>query len=96
MPHIIYPDTPEKQVFSGFFNPHKLNPVKQYMKHYENFKYLRFIHDNTKDGYERRQANKEVQVADKKMQYWYKMMTFEHMKDLEEQKQNVDKQWNRR
>lgn len=92
--HIIYPDTPERPAF--FINPHKMNPVKAWLKHYSNFKYLQLIHDSPKTApWERRQANKEIQTATKKMDYWHKM--FKDMpvqiKELEEGKAAIDKQW---
>lgn len=64
-----------EQIRTGFcgFNPHKVNGVKSYLNHYQNYKYLKFVHDNTKDGYERRQANQEIQIAQHKMDYWYKI-----------------------
>jgi hypothetical protein len=84
-----------EQIRTGFqfFNPHKMNPVKQWLKHYENWCYLSFIHNNTKSGSERRQANKEIHIAQKKMDYWYKLAEQVSLKDLEEGKKKVDEIW---
>ena len=79
----------------GFFNPTKMNPVKQWAKHYDNYLYLKFIHDNTKDWKEKRQANKEIQIAQTKMDYWYKLAAQVSLKDLEVAKGEVDKKWNK-
>jgi hypothetical protein len=46
------------------------------MKHYGNSLYLNFIFNSSTDGVERRQANKEIQMADKKMAYWRKHPDF--------------------
>lgn len=96
MAHILYPDTPERPAF--FINPHKMDPVKAYMKHYENWKYLKFIHDNTKNGMEKRQANKEIITATKKMDYWFGMFkgNTDLVKELEELKKETDKLWTSR
>lgn len=91
--HIVYPDTPERPAF--FINPHKMNPVKAWLKHYENFKYLSFIHNATRDGYEKRQANKEIQTATRKLDYWYKMIKDAGLlKELEMGKAPIDTKWN--
>lgn len=91
---IIYETDQIRTGFSGF-NPSKINPIKQYLKHYENWKYLSFIHDNTKDGKEKRQANQEIHIANKKMDYWYKLAQQFDLKELEDGKKEVDKIWNR-
>lgn len=93
MGHIIYPDTPEKPSF--FINPHKLDPAKQFAKHYENYKYIKFIFDNTGDGYEKRQANKELQIALKKMAYWENMPAAV-MSTIEKVRKSIDERWNQK
>lgn len=83
-----------EQIYTGgFINPAKLDPVKQYMKHYGNYLFLKFIFETTQDWRERRQANLELQIANKKMDRWYRLMTSEHIKDLIDQKAEMDKQW---
>lgn len=70
------------------------DPVKQYMKHYEKYKYLKFIHDSTKNFMERRQANAEItKYAQPKMDRWFSMIPPDKLKDLEEQKKAVDLIW---
>jgi hypothetical protein len=79
----------------GFFNPSKMNPVKQWLKHYANYKYLRVIHDSTKSGMEKRQANQEIQIAEKKLNYWYKLTKCDSdwLKELETGRKELDQQW---
>lgn len=91
MGHFVYPDTPERPPF--FINPYKMDPVKQFAKHYENYKYLKFIFDNTKDGNERRQSNKELQIAQKKMDYWMKMPD-SILSEIERVRKEIDEKWN--
>lgn len=82
-----------EQPYTGpFINVHAMDPVKQWAKHYSNHKYLKFIHDNTKDGFEKRQANKELQIAQKKMDYWYKMAKFQ-IDEVTKVKKEIDDKW---
>lgn len=90
---IIYPDV-DPPWTGPFINPAKLDPVKQYVKHYENWKYLQFIHDNTRDGAEKRQANLEMGKATAKMDRWFKMSHMDRAR-LETEKRKVDVQWRR-
>lgn len=88
---IIY-DT--EQIYTGPpINIHNLDPVKQWRKHYENYKYLKFLFDNTKDWKERRDADRELKIAQKKMDRWYNMSKTV-LTELEIAKQEVDKIWN--
>lgn len=83
-----------EQIYTGprvFRTP---DPVKQYLKHYEKFKYLQFIHDSTKDGKEKRQANFELtKYALPKLTRWERMIGPHQLKDLEEGKKEIDKIW---
>jgi hypothetical protein len=91
MGHFIYPDTVERPAF--FINPYKMDPVKQFAKHYENYRYIKFIFDSTNSGQERRQANKEIQIALKKMSYWENMPAAVRT-EIEKVKKEIDKRWN--
>lgn len=77
---------------SGKFpiNIHNLDPIKQWSKHYENYKYLEFIHNNTNDWQEKRQANFEMQIATKKMDFWYNKAT---SLAISESKKIIDRKW---
>lgn len=82
-----------EQPFTGFVNVHKLNPVKQWTKHYGNFKFLSHVHNNTNDWREKRQANLEISIAQKKLDYWYKLASQFSISELTLAKQEIDKQW---
>lgn len=51
-----------------------LDPNACYMTHFKNFLYLRFIEENSDDWRERAQAHKEIQIADRKMEFWKKRL----------------------
>lgn len=82
-----------EQIYTGPpINIHNLDPVKQWRKHYWNWKYLSFIHNNTKDWKEKRDAHKELAIAQRKMDRWYNMSKLV-LKELEMAKTEVDKEW---
>lgn len=55
------------------FNPNRFNSVTMYERHYENFAYLNFVATNSSATWqEKRQAEKEIEIAKKKMSYWSK------------------------
>ena len=82
-----------EQIYTGPpINIHNLDPVKQWRKHYENYKYLKFIHDNTKDWREKHQANKELQIAQRKMDRWYNMSKTV-LSEIELARHEVDQVW---
>lgn len=68
------------------------NATKHWVTHYSNFKYLRFILTNSKDFEERARANKEVQIADRKMRYWMNHPNFDRS-IAEKEKAALDRQW---
>ena len=75
MKHLFYPDN---QPFDyGRFSITKLYPTACWKKHLDNYFYLRFILDRSDDRDERWVANKEMQIAEKKMKYWERMPEFD-------------------
>lgn len=69
----IYNDTER----GGSFDPKmmaiimKMNPNTQYAKHFDNLCYLRFIANHPDTTFvEKAQANKEIGLAEKKMNFW--------------------------
>src|SRR5690349_6899858 len=48
----------------------RLNPETMYRKHYDNMLFLQFVAKNTDDRVERYQANKEIPLCQKKLDYW--------------------------
>ena len=49
---------------------HSLPATRYWHTHFENSCYLRFIAEKSDDPAERRQANSELIIANKKMDYW--------------------------
>lgn len=50
---------------------HRLNPVTQYLKHYDNLLFLQFVLDHKgSDRVEKHQARKEVVICERKLKYW--------------------------
>lgn len=82
-----------EQIYTGPpINIHNLDPVKQWKKHYGNYKYLKFIFDNTKSGLEKRQANQEMQIATRKMNRW-EGMSKAYPEELGRARKEIDDQW---
>lgn len=81
-----------EQIYTGprAFKP---NPVKGYLKHYTNYRYLKFLFDNSLDRLERRQASLEMTTAQKKMNYFYQMTPFNERQAIEDGKKEIDKPW---
>jgi hypothetical protein len=71
---IIYSDP--KSAGGYAVDYHSLNAVKGYIGHYGNFLTLDFIAKTTKDPNEKRQALKELAIAERKMGWWEKHPNF--------------------
>lgn len=74
-------------------NIYKMNPNKIYRKHLENLFFLRFMaqHEDT-DWLEKRQAEREIPIAERKMAFWERHPNFDKdqmVRDTEE----VKRQW---
>jgi hypothetical protein len=82
----------ENQPFSGDFDLKNADPHFFYLRHYGNLKYLQFIFDNTENRVERHQANKEIEIARKKMDWWSKKHGFDY-KHIETGKKKIDREW---
>lgn len=81
-----------EQIYTGP-RTFQANPIKGYLKHYGNYRYLKFIFDNSKDGLERRQASLEMGIAQKKMDRFYSMIPFTERPALETAKKEIDRPW---
>ncbi len=70
MAHIIYAD--EEAPFTGRPIPYsQQNAVRHWSRHYANWKYLQFVKNNSlATTQERRQAEHELVICDKKMHHW--------------------------
>ncbi|WP_156421582.1 hypothetical protein [Aureimonas sp. AU40] len=67
--------------------------TKHYLKHYANSLYLAFIAKSTKDGAERRQAESELAIAERKMAYWRRHPNYVQA-DALKGIADLKKQWN--
>lgn len=55
------------------FNPYvvkRMDPTKAYLRHYDNMLFLQFILNYSDDRVERHQANKEMVICQRKLDYW--------------------------
>lgn len=55
----------------------KINAVKGYLRHYSNMRMLDFIAKESKDGRERGEARKELEMAHRKMGWMEKHRNFD-------------------
>jgi cell division FtsZ-interacting protein ZapD len=89
--HLMYPDN---QPFDyGRFSVTKLYPTSCWKKHLDNYFYLRFLFEHSDDRSERLVANKEMQIAEKKMKYWERMPDFDK-EEADAYLQKLKKTWN--
>lgn len=66
---ILYDDSPEP--FTGRPVPyHQQNAVRGWARHYANFLYLEFIRSRSDDREERRRAEHEIRICQRKMDHW--------------------------
>jgi hypothetical protein len=69
--HILYNDDDR-----GPFNPAtvgRIDPTSAYLRHYSNMLYLSFIAAKSQDWAEKRQAEKEIKICQRKLDYWYRL-----------------------
>lgn len=85
---IIYNETLDK--FKGDLSA--LDPNVCYMIHFRNLMYLNFIFENTTDWIEKNQANKEIQIATKKMLFWQKRNGFDQ-KEVNNEMEMERRKW---
>jgi hypothetical protein len=67
---LIYNEN-EKRTGGGF-NPNDFDPNACIRKHFENEAYLKFILGASDDFSERQQARKELDICERKQNYWKK------------------------
>lgn len=79
---IVYNESLDK--FKGDLSA--LDPNTCYLVHFRNLMYLTFIFENSQDWIEKNQANKEIQIANKKMDFWQKRSGF----DIKEIKNEIE------
>lgn len=68
----------ESSIAAGPIDVTKINATNAYLRHYENQLYLKFIANNPgADRVEKAQAEKELKICERKMEYWRRQPTFE-------------------
>ena len=77
---IFYTDTGSKSDFDPTL-VFRLNPNTQYIKHLENLFYLKFLELKSDKFFERAQAKKEIEICNKKLKYWDRMITNQQLVD---------------
>ena len=75
---IFYDEHSAGGKFEGDY--YKMNATKHFLTHYANFLTLQFIVNSTKNLYEKAQATKEKDIADRKMTYWKRHPNYDHEK----------------
>ena len=83
-----------KEPFTGNSIPyHKQPATKIWLKHFENAQYLLFIINNPRTiPEEKRQAHRELSIADRKMEHWKRHPNFDQNLVLNEC-ERIKKQW---
>lgn len=75
-----------KQPFSG--SPSRvweMNGTKVYLTHYSNLLYLQFVANNPRATFqERSQAEKEIKICEKKLEWWLRHPNFDQDEALRE------------
>lgn len=90
---LIYNEN-EKRTGGGF-NPNDFDPNACIRKHFENEAYLKFILGASDDFNERQQARKELEICDRKQNYWMKHPMFDPDIAKEDRKE-IAKIWSSR
>jgi len=56
---------------------HRLDPTKQYLRHYDNLLFLQFVFAHPGSSrVEKHQASKEITICERKLKYWERNATF--------------------
>jgi hypothetical protein len=69
MTSILYDDDDPGRVFHPSIAL-RMDPTRQYLKHYDNLMYLTWIRTYSDRPLERYRANKEISVCERKLKYW--------------------------
>lgn len=88
-------DEPEYAVRSGgFFNPEAVNVTAHYLKHFSNLMILELFYSEPRNIVEKLQLEKEMKIANKKMEFWRKFRHFD-VKEAEQGIKEIKRQWNK-
>lgn len=88
---IVYDENPVRNSSGPLKDP---NPAFLWGKHYGNFCYLDFLARNSDRWQERQQAQLEIAIAERKMEYWRRHKLFV-ASEAEAIKKGHDRKWNR-
>jgi hypothetical protein len=89
---LVYEENAPRK-FSGAFNPERFDATQQWLRHYANLLQLEFFAQNgTRD--EKTQANREILVAQRKLNYWKNQNNWSES-DAIAGKTQIDRQWKR-
>lgn len=76
--HFVYENNPKNDDFNlGRLKKMLLNPNKFYNTHLDNYFFLKFIIAKSDKFTEKQQAEKELAVAIKKMEFWERQVLFD-------------------
>lgn len=89
--HILYSD--EKLPFTGKVKIDQMDPHKKWIVHYGNYRFLKFMYDNSTDRSERFQAGKEMSIAQRKMDWWKRHPKW-NPAIIQPMRAKVDSDWN--
>lgn len=88
---IFYTNTgPKSEYNPAFIN--RLNPNTQYIKHLENLFYLKFLELKSDNMVERHQAKKEIDICNKKLQFWERKIDNQEL--IDNKLSELKKIWN--
>lgn len=88
---ILYSDNVQKPDHG--FDLTRANATNQYLKHFANVMYLKFIANESKDPREKIQAAKEILIGERKMRFWERHPNY--IKSVAEQEiKKIRDQWN--
>jgi hypothetical protein len=87
---IIYDDPEPHTHFRGFRGTP--NPHKNYVKHVQNWFYLKFVLSKTPSITDKFQATKELAICERKLDYWYRQPSFDP-KEVEKDLRDLKATW---
>jgi hypothetical protein len=91
----VYDDEDKPRTKSFSFDPMKVDALKQWENHFSNLMYLEFFVLNPLSTFkEKRDAEKQIEIAKKKLVYWKRWCVAQSRDHLIEQSTvRIKKQW---
>ena len=87
----FYKDNEPRGNFNGG-SLSNMNATRMYIKHLENYFYLRFIELQSDNRIERVQATKELVICERKLKFWSERDSFDR-KQADDAKNEMKKTW---